>query len=88
MRPIRSLTTMVIGEKDYGYLVAVCNDGSIWTRVFPEARGDTWREIEAIPSHEQVVIDKIIEHARKSERESAEQITDSVTLRPVAPFSN
>lgn len=48
MKSIKLLTTMTLSDKDYGYLLAVCTDGSVWTRIFPEARGDTWRQIEGI----------------------------------------
>ena len=66
MRPIKSITSMVFADKDYGYLVAVCQDNSVWTRVFPEARGDTWREIEPIPDVEAIAIRNIIDKQKEA----------------------
>jgi hypothetical protein len=48
MRNISTLTSMVFTGKDYGYLIAVCEDGTVWSRVFPEARGESWKQIESI----------------------------------------
>lgn len=53
MRRIKLMTTMNLG-KDFGYLVAVCSDDTVWTRAFPV--DDDWHQIDEIMDDDEIYI--------------------------------
>jgi len=53
MTKIKSISTMKIAE-DWGYLIAVCEDGTAWARAFPVS--DKWHEIGDIPDEDDAFI--------------------------------
>jgi hypothetical protein len=51
MRRIKHLSSMTLG-KDFGYLIAVCSDDTIWTRAFPV--DDDWHQIDEIMDDDEI----------------------------------
>jgi hypothetical protein len=56
MRPIKQITTMNL-SKEFGYLIAVCSDSTIWTRAFPV--DDDWHQIEDIMDDDELYFDNL-----------------------------
>ena len=54
MRRIKHLTSMTVG-KDFGYLIAVCADDTIWTRAFPV--DDEWHQIDEIMDDDEIYLE-------------------------------
>lgn len=53
MRRIKALNTMKIAD-DWGYLIAVCEDSTVWTRAFPV--DDQWHQVDGIMDDDELYI--------------------------------
>jgi hypothetical protein len=58
MRAIKSITTLKAAE-DWGWLIAVCADGTVWKRAFPVQ--DDWSEIQGVPTDDEIFTDQYLE---------------------------
>jgi hypothetical protein len=51
MRSIKAITTMKVAH-GYGYLIATCEDNTVWARAFPVE--DEWHQMDGIMDDDEI----------------------------------